>query len=212
MASGWVARGTVFQDIRPGAGFKSGDFVDRKVGGAIVERLVTFTRALRALHLRLACATIIIRQDRGLPSTQKALFDAEPTPGACGVYSTTTTIPQGRGFNYTNMCYSSPYKSKALFSFIRMQESTYTAPKSASKDVLSRTQFTPHAIRLQSHGASRLVHAMPVWSVKTGPAPSRFCRAGFWFLAYSHARHVTPPLYSVLHHSVTLSRALHSSS
>ena len=30
---GVVARGTVFQDIRPGAGFKTGDFVKEKFGG-----------------------------------------------------------------------------------------------------------------------------------------------------------------------------------
>ena len=34
-----VARGTVFQEVRPGAGFKSGDFVERTVGGATVGRL-----------------------------------------------------------------------------------------------------------------------------------------------------------------------------
>ena len=28
-----VARGTVFQAIRPGAGFKTGDFVTEKLGG-----------------------------------------------------------------------------------------------------------------------------------------------------------------------------------
>ena len=34
------ARGTtaVFQEIRPGSGAKSGDFVEEKLGGAIVER------------------------------------------------------------------------------------------------------------------------------------------------------------------------------
>ena len=29
----WVARGTVFHQIRPGAGFKTGDFVEEKMGG-----------------------------------------------------------------------------------------------------------------------------------------------------------------------------------
>ena len=28
-----VARGTVFQEIRPGAGFKTGDFVEKSWGG-----------------------------------------------------------------------------------------------------------------------------------------------------------------------------------
>ena len=36
-----MARGTVFQEIRPGAGFKTDDFVKEKLGvGATVERLV----------------------------------------------------------------------------------------------------------------------------------------------------------------------------
>ena len=30
-----VSRDTDFQDIRPGAGFKTGDFVGRKVGGGL---------------------------------------------------------------------------------------------------------------------------------------------------------------------------------
>ena len=35
-----AARGTAFQEIWPGAGFKTGDFVEEKgVGGATVERL-----------------------------------------------------------------------------------------------------------------------------------------------------------------------------
>ena len=34
-----VARGTVFQDIRPGAGLKTGDVVGEKFGGAFVGRL-----------------------------------------------------------------------------------------------------------------------------------------------------------------------------
>ena len=35
-----VARGIVFQEIRPGAGFKTSDFVEEKLGvGATVERL-----------------------------------------------------------------------------------------------------------------------------------------------------------------------------
>ena len=36
-----VARGTVFQEVWPGAGFKTGDFVKEKLGGegATVERL-----------------------------------------------------------------------------------------------------------------------------------------------------------------------------
>ena len=48
--------------------------------------------------------------------------------------------------------------------------------KSASKEVLSRMQLTLHATRPTPHGASHLVQAMSVWSVKTGGAPSRHCR------------------------------------
>ena len=32
------ARGTAFQELRPGAGLKTGDFVEKKVGRATVER------------------------------------------------------------------------------------------------------------------------------------------------------------------------------
>ena len=39
MTSGWQGRGIVFQEIRPGAGFKPGDFVKENLGGATVERL-----------------------------------------------------------------------------------------------------------------------------------------------------------------------------
>ena len=33
MTSGWVSKGTVFQDIRQRAGFKTGDFVKEKLEG-----------------------------------------------------------------------------------------------------------------------------------------------------------------------------------
>ena len=41
MTSGRVATGTVFQELRPGAGFKTGDLVKERLGGGggIVERL-----------------------------------------------------------------------------------------------------------------------------------------------------------------------------
>ena len=42
MTSGRVVcleRDTVFQEIRPGDGFETGDFVKENVGGAAVERL-----------------------------------------------------------------------------------------------------------------------------------------------------------------------------
>ena len=35
-----ATRSTVFQEIRPGAGFKTGDFVKEKSGGANVVRLI----------------------------------------------------------------------------------------------------------------------------------------------------------------------------
>ena len=38
------------------------------------------------------------------------------------------------------------------------------------------TQLTVYAIRRTPHGASRLVHAMSAWSMKTRRAPSRHCR------------------------------------
>ena len=34
-----VARDTVFQETRPGAGFQTGDFLEEKLGGATVTRL-----------------------------------------------------------------------------------------------------------------------------------------------------------------------------
>ena len=33
MTSGWVAKGTVFEEIRPWSSFKTGDFVEKKLGG-----------------------------------------------------------------------------------------------------------------------------------------------------------------------------------
>ena len=43
MTSGRVSRDTVFQEMRPGAGFETGGFVKKKVGGANAERLVSIT-------------------------------------------------------------------------------------------------------------------------------------------------------------------------
>ena len=39
-----VTMGTVFQEIRPGVGFKAGDFVKEYLGGATVERVKYTTR------------------------------------------------------------------------------------------------------------------------------------------------------------------------
>ena len=35
MTSGRVSRGTVFQEMRPGVGFETGDFVKEKLGGTL---------------------------------------------------------------------------------------------------------------------------------------------------------------------------------
>ena len=48
--------------------------------------------------------------------------------------------------------------------------------KSVPQAGFSRMKLTLHATRRTPHGASRLVHAMSVWSVKTRHAPSRHCR------------------------------------
>ena len=56
------------------------------------------------------------------------------------------------------------------------EESTHRVPKSASQAVLSRMQLALHATRRTPHGASRLVLAMPAWSVKTRRAPPRHCK------------------------------------
>ena len=50
------------------------------------------------------------------------------------------------------------------------------ARNSASHAVLSRMQLALHATRRTPHGASRLVLAMPAWSVKTRRAPPRHCK------------------------------------
>ena len=54
-----------------------------------------------------------------------------------------------------------------------MQASAHKVPKSASQVVPSRVPLTLHAIRRSRHGASRLVHAISAWSVKTRRAPPR---------------------------------------
>ena len=73
---------------------------------------------------------------------------------------------------------------------------------SGSQVGLSRTQVALHATHRTPHGASRLVHAMSAWSVKTRRAPSRLCRDArvYTTIPYSHttaAMHgyrVHPPL------------------
>ena len=49
-------------------------------------------------------------------------------------------------------------------------------PKSVSRAVLRRMQFTLHGTRRTPHGVSRLVQAMSAWLVKTRRAPSRYSR------------------------------------
>ena len=58
---------------------------------------------------------------------------------------------------------------------IHMQEKKHKVRKSASQVVLARMQLTRNAARRTPHGASRLVHAMSTWSVKTRRTPSRHC-------------------------------------
>ena len=55
-------------------------------------------------------------------------------------------------------------------------------------------QFTLHATRRTPHGALRLVHKTPAWSVKTRRAPSWHCRdAGVYGLTnYGHPRQRIP--------------------
>ena len=50
------------------------------------------------------------------------------------------------------------------------------ARNSATNAILGRMQPTLYADRPTPHGASRLVQAMPAWSVKTRRAPPRHCR------------------------------------
>ena len=45
-----------------------------------------------------------------------------------------------------------------------------------SQVFLSKMEPTVHATRQTPHGASRLVQAVPAWSVKTRRAPFRHCR------------------------------------
>ena len=50
----WVSRDTIFQEIRPGAGFKTGGLVEEKgVGGATAERLTDSAISPTDLHLTL---------------------------------------------------------------------------------------------------------------------------------------------------------------
>ena len=57
----------MFQEVRPGAGFETGDFVTEKLGGATVERLcapsihcTTFFRTYYLLSLRPSVGTIYL--------------------------------------------------------------------------------------------------------------------------------------------------------
>ena len=56
---------------------------------------------------------------------------------------------------------------------IHKQESRHKVPKSVSRVVLGRMQFTLYVTRRTPHRASRLVQAMSAWLVKTRRASSR---------------------------------------
>ena len=60
MTSGWVARGTVFREVRPGAGFKTGDFVKEKLGGGYrrTTLLRQFESAMECLAISMLCVQI----------------------------------------------------------------------------------------------------------------------------------------------------------
>ena len=57
-----------------------------------------------------------------------------------------------------------------------MQESRHKVPKSVSRAVLGRVQFTLHTTHRTPHGASRLVQAMSAWLVETRRVLSRHSR------------------------------------
>ena len=75
-------------------------------------------------------------------------------------------------------------------------------PKSVIRAVLRRMQFTLHAARRTPHGASRLVHAISAWLVKTRRAPSRHSRDARVYGHTTTAMHKlsTPPPPSPARH------------
>ena len=74
--------------------------------------------------------------------------------------------------------------------------------RSASQAILSGMRLTLHATRQTLHGASRLVQAMPAWSVKARHAPSRHCRDarvyGHRTTAMHEIEYISPISYRVL--------------
>ena len=76
--------------------------------------------------------------------------------------------PRGSHIVYPLLSLKSPHQKTIQF----IGRCHPYARKFASKAVLSRMQVTLHATRPTPHGASRLVQAMPAWSVKTRRAPS----------------------------------------
>ena len=78
--------------------------------------------------------------------------------------------------------------------------------KCAFQVVLSSIKLTLHATRRTPHGVSRLVHAMPAWSVKTRHAPSQHCRMRgsipyrHTTTAYVSNEHTHPNLFCVVLH------------
>ena len=73
-------------------------------------------------------------------------------------------------------------------------------PKTVSRAVLGRMQFTLHATRRTPHGGSRLVQAMCAWLVKIRRAPSRCSRDARVYGHTTTAMHKlsTPPPPGVL--------------
>ena len=86
-------------------------------------------------------------------------------------------------------------QSNALAAVIHKQESRHKVPKSAVRAVLGRMRFTLHATRRAPHGASSLVQAMSVWSVKTRRARPRHSRDARVYGRMATATHKlsTPP-------------------
>ena len=62
-----------------------------------------------------------------------------------------------------------------------------------------RMQLAPRATRPTPHDASRLVHAMSAWSVKTRHAPPRRCRDARAYVRTTAATHETKYIFPIEH-------------
>ena len=78
---------------------------------------------------------------------------------------------------------------------IPKQEGRHKMPKSVSRKVLERMQFTLHATPRSPYGTWRLVQAMSAWLVETRRASSRHCRDASVYGQTTTAMHKlsTPP-------------------